>query len=314
MVDVDAFPIMGERAVLREISTFFRAAADKVDAACRQIAAALLVAAIVPSGAAIAEELGTVERLRDGGGALTLGYRTDAAPFAYEGEVGPQGYSVEICRAVGAAVARAVAGQAVEIVFKPVSAQDRFNALASVEIDILCGATTITMERREAMDFTLLTYVTGGVLLVRKAEHVFGGVASKIGVLEGTTSESALNRILALSGEAAEVVTVASHDEGAAALQDGALNAYFGDRALLARMMSDNPGAFSISEEVRTYEPYALAMRRGDSELRLLADRAIARLYRDRGIYEIHETAFGAGEPPAQVGAMYEILSLNDSE
>lgn len=270
---------------------------------------AFLTATVAP---AAADEVDTVARLKADGGSLKLGYRTDAAPFAANVDGEPVGYSVDICKAVGESVARAMIDQTITLDFVPVPADERFDALSDGRIDLLCGATTITLDRRKSMDFSLLTYVTGGVLLVRKSEEVFGDVVSKIGVLSGTTSESALNRILAFSGQAVDVVPVDSHDAGLSLLKDAELNAYFGDRALLLGMMADNRGAFTISEEVQTFEPYALAMRRGEDDLRLLVDRAIARLYRSGDIYRIHEDAFGERTPSREVSAIYEMMSLED--
>lgn len=275
-------------------------------------AAMLSVAVAGLDRSAAAHDGETIERLSADGGTIKLGFRTDAAPFASLVDDEPVGYSVDLCRAAGEAVQRSMIDQAIAIEFVPVAAEERFEALADGAIDILCGATTITLDRRRTMDFSLLTYVTGGVLLVPKSEEVFGDVASTVGVLSGTTSESSLNRILAFSGRAVDVVPVESHDDGLGLLQAGDVDAYFGDRVLLAQMMADAPGVFTISEAVQTFEPYALAMRRGEDALRLLVDRALARLYRTGDIYDIHEAAFGDRNPPREVAAIFEMMALED--
>lgn len=255
---------------------------------------------------------GAIERIEAGDNMLRLGYRTDTAPFSSSVDGKPVGYTVDICKAVGDAVVRLFPDRPIRLVFVPVAAEERFDALKGGEIDLLCGATTVTIDRRRRMDFSLLTFVTGGALLVRKTEDVFGGVASTIGVLGGTTSESALNRILSFSGDAAEIHTVDSHDDGVAKLKAGELNGYFSDRALLDQMMASNPGEFSISEEVLTFEPYALAIRRGDDALRLTADETIARLYRDGGILNIHRTHFDGAQPTPELMSIYRLLALPD--
>lgn len=283
----------------------------------RTIAAALATIGVVAAAWSVAPSSATadtIERLRSGDDAtLRLGYRTDTPPFASEENGAPVGYSVELCKEIGATIARALPDQTVAIEFVPVPANDRFAALERGDIDLLCGATTVTLDRRETMDFSLMTFVTGGVLLVRQTEEPFQ-LANKIGVLAGTTSESALNRIMALSGDAAGIETVGSHEEGLEKLKSGALNAYFGDRALLIGMMRDNPGAFTLSEDIRTFEPYALPMRRGESELRLMTDRTIARLYRDGGVTQIYRDAFGDARPGSGLVAIYNLMALTDGE
>lgn len=277
--------------------------------------AVLVGAALAMSAASAgrAADSDTIDRLRSGDGVLKLGYRTDAAPFAFEENGEPKGYSVALCREISAAATQAITERKIRVSYVPVSVDTRFDALEKGEIDILCGATTVTMSRRETMDFSLLTFVTGGVLLVPKTDETFG-VAQTIGVLGGTTSEAALNRIMALSGEAAEIVPVEAHEAGVAALKNGAVDAYFGDRAILLGIMRDNPGAFSISENVRTFEPYALAMRRGEDDLRLLVDKTLARLYREGGITRIYRNAFGDARPGSGLVAIYNLMALADDE
>lgn len=298
----------------RDATTSLKA---RLRAAGRTVALALATAglgAALSAGpdVALAEEVpGAIERIEAGDNTLRLGYRTDAAPFSSQIDDKPVGYTVEICDAIGDTIARLFPDRPVRAVFVPVAAEDRFDALKAGEIDLLCGATTVTIDRRRRMDFSLLTFVTGGALLVRKTEDVFGGVASTIGVLGGTTSESALNRILSFSGDAAEIRTVESHDDGVEKLKSGALNGYFSDRALLDQMMASNPGEFSISEELLTFEPYALAMRRGDDELRLATDETIARLYRTGAILQIYNSHF-EGSPPPELDEIYRMLALPD--
>ena len=59
------------------------------------------------------------------------------------------------------------------------------------------------------------------------------------------------------------------HRDGIALLDGERITAYFADRAILAFLMADSiaPGQLRIADQYLTVEPYALAMRRGDSEL-----------------------------------------------
>ncbi len=247
-------------------------------------------------------------------GTLAIGYRTDASPFSFQTDAGePAGYSLDLCARIADAVAAEVDDLAVDHV--PVTAEDRFDALETGRIDILCGATTVTLSRRAEFDFSLLTFVTGTSVLVRRDSPVeeFDDVAGKaIGVLGATTTEEGLRLTLEARAIEAEVVTVASHPEGLQALEAGEIDAYFGDRVILLALTASaaDPTSLGVANEWLSYEPYALVMRRGDDDFRLLVDRTLATLYRSGDIGGIFRAAFGDADPSDMLRAMYALQGL----
>jgi polar amino acid transport system substrate-binding protein/glutamate/aspartate transport system substrate-binding protein len=177
----------------------------------------------------------TLERIRDTG-TFKLGYREDAAPFSFRNTLGePAGFSVELCRLVAAEARAALGLDEIAIEYVAVGTEDRFQAVQDRRIDILCGATTVTLSRRELVDFSLVTFVDGAAVLLRAdgPEDLLGLAGQRIGVREATTTEQALRETLAEVGLDAEVVTVASHEDGLARLEAGDIAAYFGDQAIL---------------------------------------------------------------------------------
>jgi len=102
-----------------------------------------------------------IDRIRETG-TIRLAHRTDAAPFASLDAAGqPVGYSVELCRRVAEAIATSMPGRALTVELVPVTALDRFETITAGRADLLCEATTVTLGRREQLDFSLYTYVTG---------------------------------------------------------------------------------------------------------------------------------------------------------
>lgn len=256
----------------------------------------------------------TLDRAKKAG-VLTLGFRHDAAPFSFVGGDGqPTGYSVELCRRIADAVAKATGRADLNVKYRRVTAQDRFEALRTNKIDLLCEGTTVTLSRREHVDFTLLTFLSGASLMVRTASPVqrFGQLRGrKVGVLAGTTTEAGLRSSLRSNGIEAAVTTVASHDDGLKALQDGAIDAYFADRELLVGLAArSGGGGLLVADEYLSYEPYALALRRNDNRFRLLADRAIADLYRTGAIEGVFARSFAGAAPSPMLKSMYIIQAL----
>lgn len=256
----------------------------------------------------------TLDRIRDSG-TMKIGYREDAAPFSYADPSGlPGGYSVDICNAVVGAVRSHLQRDDVKPQYVLVTAENRFTKLQAGDIDLLCGASSVTLERRSLVDFSLLTFVTGSSVLYRKdgPANFLDLVGQKVGVRAGTTTEEGLKRALAEVGIEAQVVPLESHEEGRRALEAGELAAYFADRAILAMLgrEAERPENLVLSDRFFSYEPYALALPQGDSEFRLLVDSTLARLYRSQDIAKIYHAHFGDSPMSDLLRATFTLQAL----
>jgi ABC-type amino acid transport substrate-binding protein len=257
----------------------------------------------------------TLERVRETG-TFKIGYREDAAPFSFRDALGePAGFSVELCRLIAAQVKQAVGLDEISVEYVPVGTEDRFQAVQDGRIDILCSADTVTLSRRELVDFSLFTFLDGAAVLLRadSPEDLSGLAGQKIGVRDATTTEDALREALAELDLTAEVVTVASYDEGLAKLEAGDIAAYFGDQAILIFLASrsEAPEKLKLSNRQFTFEPYALALARGDGEFRFLVDRTLARIYRSGTIDQLFTNAFGQdADPTPALRALYLMHAL----
>lgn len=272
----------------------------------------------------------TLERVA-ASGVFKIGYREDAPPFSFKTEVGEAaGYTVNLCRTIAADVKENLGRPEIALEYIPVGTEDRFQAVADGRIDILCGASTATLLRRELVSFSLPIFVTGVSALLRSdapafLREVLAGrrptmpprklviqafTDRKFAARSNTTAEVWLKDSLANLATNSEMVTVSSHMEGLRKVQDGEIDAYFADRAILKGLVaqSESPDNFEISDHFFTYEPYALALQKGDEAFRLLVDRTLSRLYRTGEIDSIFGEYFGV--PGEAVRALFMINSL----
>jgi polar amino acid transport system substrate-binding protein len=259
---------------------------------------------------------GTLDRVRSAG-VFKIGYRADAAPFSYIDAIGePAGYAVDLCREVAAATRQVLGLDALKVDYVKVTTEDRFDAVKDGRIDILCDPATVTLGRRETVDFSLLTFVDGASVLYRvDGPRGFKALAGqKIGVHKSTTTETELRGALARFKIDAEIVPVEDHRDGLMRLESGELAAYFADRAILAYLLAGSgaAGKLKLSDQYYSQEPYALAIARGDDDFRLLVDRTLARLYRSGSITTIFAKTFGKGRPSNILTVMYGINALAD--
>ena len=283
-------------------------------------AAILLFAAILisPSSDLLAQDLeGTLAKISRTGEFL-IGYRTDASPLSYENAEGqPSGYSVDLCRRIAAGVKAHLGKGNIEAKFVRVTSDERISAVVTGKIDIECGSTTVTLSRQERVDFTLPTFVTGGSVLslakngIQDMSDLSG---KKVGVVKGTTTVEQLRNYLQQNLIDAEVVIVGDRKEGMHQLDREDIEAFASDQIVLIGQVIEalNPKQYSLVNETFSYEPYGLVVRRNDADFRLVANRAIAQLYRSGQHIDIFHKwigRFGIRPPPILV-TMYQLNTL----
>ena len=279
-------------------------------------ATALLVLTIscaVP-GLAPADTLAQIKK----SGEMRIGYRTDAPPMAFNDASGQAaGYSVDLCRRIATAVKEELKLADLKVTFVPLTSGDRIEAIVGNKADIECGSTTMTLSREAKVDFTLMTFVTGGSLLSLAGAGVntLSDVAGKsVAVVTGTTSQSALKEYLTKNLIDVKVVEVASREEAMKQLDAKQVAGFASDQIVLIGqiMQASDPKKYSLSHELFSYEPYGLVVRRNDSDFRLVANRALAQIYRTGQIEQLYGRWFGqAGIKPSPVlKAMYALQSL----
>ena len=281
------------------------------------VALRVLIAAyltLLATGAVAADPSGGTLKAIKERGAVLIGYLRDAYPMSFLGEDGqPAGYSIDICRVIAEDAGKAAGLDPVTVRYAPLTLDGRFDAVASGAVDIECGTSTITLARMRRVDFTNLTFLDGGSLLVRKGSAI-GGIPAlvdeAVAVIPGTTTQKSLREALDRSYVNAKVVEVKDHAEGMAALEAGKVTAYASDRVLLVGLLlkAKNPENFAIAAEQFSYEPYGFAVRRNDADFRLVANTAIARLCRSGEVFKILDRWFGAlGKPGPGLVTMFLI-------
>jgi glutamate/aspartate transport system substrate-binding protein len=277
-----------------------------------RILALLLAAALAWPAAAQ-----TLDKIRKSG-TLTLGYIDGAAPFSsVDGNGDPQGYSIDLCRAVADAIA-AQLGRTLKTRWVKLTIQNRIDAVRRGQVNLECSTTTWTLARQKLVDFSLVTFVDGGSILSKVDAPMgrigdFGG--KRIAVLQGTTTERALREALTRALVNAEVVTVKARDEGLELLRQSQVDGFAADRTTLIGVVAKRAGGdiYKLLEEDFSIEQYALMLPRGDHDFRLAVNRGLARLYRSGDIRRIYDRSLGPlGPPSLLLTATYFIQSLSE--
>ena len=196
------------------------------------------------------------------------------------------------------------------------STPERLQMVETGKADLECANTTQTLARLANVDFSGLTFIDAGGFIVRTDTTInklsdMGG--KKIAVLKGTTTESRLKATLERRLVNATMVPVDTGNQGIAMLDAGTVDAYAGDKIKLVglALVSKDPTKLAMIAEELSYEPYAMALPRGDSALRLEVNRALTQVYLGGEIETIFGQWLGAlGRPSGLLTAMYLLYSI----
>ncbi len=280
----------------------------------------ILIAGLFVPQADAQELTGTLKQVADSG-EFRIGFVPDAPPMSFDDEDGnPTGYSIALCRNIANAVKKVVGLKEIKLSYVPlILPEDRINAVVNHTVDIECGATTITLSRREEVDFTLMTFITGGAVLSltgNSINSVADLAGNTIAVIRGTTTHAAIRDYIDNNEFKLTLRLINGHYEGMELLNTGKVDGYASDRTMLVGQVvrSEDRSRYSISRDVFSFEPYALMLARGDTDFRLVADRALASLYSTARIRRIYHDWIGRyGEPMTPIiEAMYQFQAVGE--
>ena len=209
-------------------------------------------------------------------GQLVCGVSTGLAGFSAADSQGNwSGLDVDVCKAIAAAML----GDASKVKWVPLSAQQRFTALQSGEIDILSRNTTWTLTRDASlgMNFTGTTYYDGQGFMVTTKSKIKSAKSLKgatVCVQSGTTTEKNLTDYSRANNLGIKPVVFEKLEATNAAYFAGRCLAYTTDASGLASIRNKeakDPKEHVILPELISKEPLGPSVRRGDDEFFAIA-------------------------------------------
>jgi general L-amino acid transport system substrate-binding protein len=221
------------------------------------------------AGMATAAQAGTLDDVK-ARGKLLCGVTTGLAGFGAPNDKGEwAGLDIDLCKGIAAAVF----GDATKVEYKPLSAEQRFTALQSGEVDVLARNSTWTLKRDTELklDFVTVNYYDGQGFMVHKDTGVKSALELKgatVCVQEGTTTEKNMGDYDKANGLGFQPVKFKENDQARAAYDEGRCDAYTTDASGLAgeRTALKDPANNVILPEIISKEPLGPVVRHGDNQ------------------------------------------------
>jgi general L-amino acid transport system substrate-binding protein len=223
----------------------------------------LLAALAVP-----AQAQSTLDAVRSRG-FVQCGVNTGLAGFAQPDQKGVwRGVDVDVCRAVAAAVF----GDAGKVRYTPLTAQQRFTALQSGEVDMLSRNSTWTLTRDTSLglNFAGVSYYDGQGFMVHRKLNVKSAKqlnGATVCVQPGTTNELNLADYFRANKMTFKPVVIEKLEEVLNAYFAGRCDVYTTDHSSLIALRASRaqkPDEHLILPEIISKEPLGPAVRHGD--------------------------------------------------
>ena len=271
----------------------------------------LAAAALATAGAAQAD---TLKKIKDTG-TIALGVRESSGLSFTLGNGVYTGFHTEMAKRIAADLQKQLGLAKLDIVYQPVTSQNRIPLVQNGTVDLECGSTTNNAPRQKDVSFAMTTYVEE----VRMAVKANSGITSiaqlngkNVATTTGTTSVQLLRRHERANGVDFKEVFGKDHADSFLLLESGRADAFVMDGSILAGNIanSKNPADYRIVGEVLNVEPIAIMIRKDDPAFKKVADDTVAALARSGELAKLYDKWFLQPIPPknARVG-----LALSDA-
>ncbi len=247
------------------------AATEPAAAAATEPAAAAPAEPVTDTAAAPAAQAGGRLATVQERGTLICGVHGSLPGFGVPDAAGEwTGFDVDFCRAVAAAVL----GDATAVEYRPLSAQERFTAVQTGEVDVLFRNSTWTLTRDSSevgMEFMPVNFYDGQGMMVRAdlgIESLEDMDGATVCVQSGTTTELNLADVFRSLGVEFEPVVFEEADATRDAYDEGRCDGVTTDKSQLVSYLTQLsvPEDHVILDVTLSKEPLAGAVAQGDPE------------------------------------------------
>ena len=209
----------------------------------------------------------TLKKIRDSG-VIKLGYR-QIAPISYDVSGKAAGLAVEVCSEAIEEIKNFLDMRAIKVEHYQITSLQRIPFLQEGQIDLECGLTTNTAERRNTMAFSIPYFITGTKMLVQKANAAKFSIVNDLAGLPVATvkSTTAVKTIDTLNKQRLLNIKNIQYENYESAIESvikGQTKAMILDEIILEDLKnkSSNPAALTTTGDFVSVEPLAVMMRK----------------------------------------------------
>ncbi|MDD3766129.1 MAG: basic amino acid ABC transporter substrate-binding protein [Eubacteriales bacterium] len=220
------------------------------------------------------------------GNVIVMGTNAEFPPFEYVGDDGEvDGFDVALVKEIGKKIGA-------EVKIENMEFKSLIFSLANGKVDLVAAGMTVTDERKKEVDFSETYFVAKQKIIVKEGSDIktledLRGKA--VGVQEGTTGDLSVSKEEYADDpdHFSHEVTVQRFKKGVDAVMDlvnGRVDAVVIDSNPAAEYVQNNEGLVALESGLEE-EEYAIAVKKGNSELLEKINTALSELKED-GTYD----------------------------
>ncbi|MEO5736663.1 MAG: amino acid ABC transporter substrate-binding protein [Variovorax sp.] len=237
---------------------------------------------------------------------IVIGHRESSIPFSYTNEGKPIGYALDLCAPIVEAVRSHLKLQSIQRQYVQITPSNRVELVANGDVDLECGSTSNTAERREKVAFAIPHFITGARYLVRSDSGI-GSLRDlakkKVTSVVGTAPLRALK--IANSQQLLDIDIVEAPDlDRATSMVEGRIaDAFVMDDILLYGQVwkSSQPAQLSVVGKYLTIDPLAIMMPKNDPDFARIVNDELRQLIRSGEAQRLYAKWFLEPIPPRGV-------------
>jgi ABC-type amino acid transport substrate-binding protein len=257
-----------------------------------------------------------LERIRTSGH-VRFGYLPQAKPFTSAAASGSvEGYGAALCEKIAGGLKSQLGGADLAVDWVPVTIDTAAAAVSGGQVDVLCVPSNATLARRKSLSFSIPVFPGGIRAVVRndvapqvrealqnnpRTRPVWRGTpaqglveATRFATVAGTSSERWLAGAVRKFKLNTATVSVPDYASGIKFLQQNKIDVFFAERDVALSAMDDKARQeLEVLDRQLTHEALALALPRGDEDLRLLVDSVLSATYSSAEFESLYGKYFG---------------------
>lgn len=237
---------------------------------------------------------------------IVIGYRESSIPLSYVLDANqlPIGYGVDICNLIVERYKTAYNLPNLVTEYQVVDGSSRLPMVKAGLVDLECGSTTNTAQRRKDVNFSITYMVAGARMLVKNADNIknLSDLKNKTVVFaKGTSQESLLKRLNDERKMNISILEAPNFGEATDYVYTGKASAFILDDNLLYGEKSKvkEPEKLKVVGEFLALEPIAIMVNKSDKIFKEFVDRQLVEMIQSGFLQKNHKKWFETPIPPS---------------
>jgi glutamate/aspartate transport system substrate-binding protein len=270
----------------------------------------LAAAGTLACNVALAQQGETMKKIKETG-TITLGYRESSVPFSFlDDQQKPVGISMDLCAAIVAKVKQQLNLPKLAVKQVAVNSSNRIPLVVNGTVDVECGGTANNAARQKQVAFSVATFVSQPVWMVRADAGVKKPTDLKSKTVVVTQGSNAVAFARKFNDDQKlELTTIQAKDHGESmlTLESGRAVAWLEDDILVAgeKANSRNPAAFALVPSGLDTIYYGLMLRKDDPEFKGLVDGVIGGMMKSGEFAKLYKKWFESPIPPRNLNLAF---------